>query len=112
GLSENIRVRSILGRFLEHSRLLHVAGGGNEEYWMGSADAMHRNLDRRVEAMLRVLDPTVCGELADVLDLAWSDDVSAWELQPDGEWVRHKRVHDYQEELIHRQRHLVETPAP
>ena len=57
GLSENIRVRSVLGRFLEHSRILRFRGGGEEEFWIGSADLMHRNLDRRVETMVRVSDP-------------------------------------------------------
>ncbi len=57
GLSENVRVRSILGRFLEHARIMRFRGGGDDEYWIGSADLMHRNLDRRVETLVRVVDP-------------------------------------------------------
>ena len=63
-------MRSILGRFLEHSRILRFAGGGEEEIWIGSADAMHRNLDRRVEAMVRVHDDEARARLHRLLDLA------------------------------------------
>ncbi|HSI93989.1 MAG TPA: RNA degradosome polyphosphate kinase [Jiangellaceae bacterium] len=87
GMSENIRVRSILGRFLEHSRILALHGGGNPEFWIGSADLMHRNLDRRVEAMVRLDRPEHRAELSDLFDLAFDDGVSSWHLQPDGEWV-------------------------
>src|SRR5688500_10008046 len=86
GLSETIRVRSIVGRFLEHSRIFRFHGAN--EFWFGSADMMHRNLDRRVETLVRV-NPAVHGLLARVLDLAVSDDVAAWELGPKGEWTRH-----------------------
>jgi len=86
GLSENIRVRSVLGRFLEHSRLLQFRSTGAS--WMGSADMMHRNLDRRVEVLVRVLDTRAQAQLAAVFDLAMSDRVRAWELQPDGCWSR------------------------
>ncbi len=94
GLSENIRVRSILGRFLEHSRIFRFgvapeAGdqpGADHEVWMGSADLMHRNLDRRVEALVRVTDPTARAELVRVLDLSMSDRSSAFELRGDGAW--------------------------
>ncbi len=92
GLSENIRVRSILGRFLEHSRVFHFGSGSTEEgageYWIGSADLMHRNLDRRVEALVRVTDPQTCGELAHTLRLAMADEVTAFELTGDGSWQR------------------------
>jgi polyphosphate kinase len=104
GLSENIVTRSILGRFLEHSRVFYVANDGDPEYWIGSSDLMHRNLDRRVEVLCRVSDPTATAHLRMCLDLAFSPDTSAWELQPDGQWVRSvgdKRV-DYQDVLMKR----------
>lgn len=88
GLSDNIEVRSILGRFLEHSRILRFAAGGEPEYWIGSADVMHRNLDRRVEALVRVDDPEACAQLAAVLDRATSAETSSWQLQKDGTYVR------------------------
>ncbi len=87
GLSANIRVRSILGRFLEHSRIFAFEGGGKPEFWIGSADLMHRNLDRRVEAMVRLSRREHQAELADLFDLAFDDGVSSWRLQPDGTWV-------------------------
>src|SRR5205823_11970465 len=88
GLSENIRVRSILGRFLEHSRIISVRNGDEPEYWIGSSDLMHRNLDRRVEVLVRVTDPTARAHLAEMLDLAFDEQTAAWELQPDGTWRR------------------------
>jgi polyphosphate kinase len=88
GLSETIRVRSILGRFLEHSRVFRFVNGGDEQVWIGSADAMHRNLDRRVEAIVEIRDPDVRTSLQRLLKLATDPGVSAWELQPDGDWVR------------------------
>src|SRR5690606_39834309 len=66
GLSENIHVRSILGRFLEHSRILHFRGAN--EFWIGSADMMHRNIDRRVEGMVQVKDPQLCLLLGQIFD--------------------------------------------
>ena len=89
GLSENIRVRSILGRFLEHSRVFVFGNGGDPEVWIGSADMMHRNLDRRIEALLRVTDPGHRGELAGLLELGTADDTSSWHLGADGAWTRH-----------------------
>jgi polyphosphate kinase len=86
GLSDNIRVRSILGRFLEHSRILYFAGDGAPEYWIGSADLMHRNLDRRIETLVAVTDAVAREQLRSVLDLAMSDDIAAWDLRPDGRW--------------------------
>ncbi|MFW6204310.1 MAG: RNA degradosome polyphosphate kinase [Actinomycetota bacterium] len=108
GLSENIRVRSILGRFLEHSRILAFENGGSPEVWIGSADLMHRNLDRRVETAVRLNRPEHRSELWALFDLAFDDGVAAWRLGPDGEWTR---VHttadgeplaDFQETLIER----------
>ncbi|HEX6326661.1 MAG TPA: RNA degradosome polyphosphate kinase [Jiangellaceae bacterium] len=87
GLSENIRVRSVLGRFLEHSRIVAFDGGGTPEFWIGSADLMHRNLDRRVEAMVSLTRPEHHTELGELFDLAFDDGVSSWRLEPDGNWV-------------------------
>ena len=84
GLSENIRVRSILGRFLEHSRVFHF--GAADEYWIGSADMMHRNLDRRVEVLLRVADPALAGKLGDVLDSCLDPATRCWTLHANGSW--------------------------
>jgi polyphosphate kinase len=89
GLSDNIRVRSILGRFLEHSRVFRFANDDEPEVWIGSADLMHRNLDRRVEALVRVTDQTAAAELDGVLDLVMSPQTHAFELRPDGTWVQH-----------------------
>jgi polyphosphate kinase len=94
GLSENIRVRSIVGRFLEHSRIFHFANGdgpGRPVYLIGSADLMPRNLDRRVEALVPVDDPALQARLQQVLDVNLADDELAWVLQPDGAW--HKVPH-------------------
>jgi polyphosphate kinase len=107
GLSENITVRSILGRFLEHSRIVCVENDGEPEYWIGSADLMHRNLDRRVETMVRVCDGPAREHLRDMLDLAFAPDVAAWELRPDGQWQRNpgqpgRPLWDYQEVLMRR----------
>jgi polyphosphate kinase len=107
GLSENIRVRSILGRFLEHSRIFYVENDGEPEYLIGSADLMHRNLDRRVEVMVEVTDPAAREHLRDSLELAYSDDIVAWELQPDGVWKRNpgqpgRPLRDYQDVLMRR----------
>jgi polyphosphate kinase len=88
GLSENIRVRSILGRFLEHSRIFAFAGGGRAEVWIGSADMMHRNLDRRVETLVRLASPDHVVELAQLMATAFSDEVAAWHLGSDGKWTR------------------------
>ena len=89
GLSENIRVRSILGRFLEHSRVFAFGNGGEPEVWIGSADMMHRNLDRRIEALVRVADPAPPRRADRLLETGMSDDTSSWHLGPDGEWTRH-----------------------
>lgn len=89
GMSENIRVRSILGRYLEHSRIFMFENDGDPQVFIGSADMMHRNLDRRVEALERVVAPAHLKELADFFDLAMSDGTSSWWLGPEGEWTRH-----------------------
>ncbi|CAB5020382.1 unannotated protein [freshwater metagenome] len=86
GLSENITVRSVLGRFLEHSRIFHFAHGGNDELWIGSADLMHRNLDRRVEAMVNINQPDHKRMLIRALDHYLSDTSPAWIMREDGGW--------------------------
>ena len=101
GLSENIRVRSILGRFLEHSRIYAFAisagpqiGEGpiaGPEVWIGSADLMHRNLDRRVEALVRITAPEQIDELIKYIDLQMADTTSSWHMEPDGTYVRHSK---------------------
>jgi polyphosphate kinase len=88
GLSDNIRVRSILGRFLEHSRVFRFGNNGESEFWIGSADPMHRNLDGRVEAMIQVMDDTARKELDRLLAEAMSDEREAFDLNPDGSWIR------------------------
>ena len=116
GLSDNIRVRSILGRFLEHSRIYAFANSdgpqigegpvSGPEVWIGSADLMHRNLNRRVEALVRITAPEQVQELIDYVDLQMADTTSSWHMQPDGTYVRHskdaegKPLLDCQEYLI------------
>jgi polyphosphate kinase len=102
GLSENIRVRSILGRFLEHSRAFHFAAG--DEYWIGSADMMHRNLDRRVEVLVRVADPKLTSQIDEVFKSCLDDATRCWVLDTTGEWNAHpadgSRVRDHQVALM------------
>ncbi len=86
GLSERIRVRSIVGQFLEHSRIFMFGNGGRPEYYLGSSDLMPRNLDRRVEAVVPVSDSRLRHRLLQILDISLADDVLAWELGPDGAW--------------------------
>jgi len=106
GLSETIKVRSVLGRYLEHSRVFIFAGGGDPEVFIGSADMMHRNLDRRVEALVRIAQPDHIKELQDLFVLAMSEESSSWHLETDGSWTRHqfsstgKKLTDIQDELM------------
>lgn len=110
GLSETIRVRSILGRFLEHGRIFAFANGGEPEVFIGSADLMHRNLDRRVEALVRLGDPGHVEELLELLDLSMDDATATWHLGPDDTWTRYghgpdgEPLRDLQELLITRRR--------
>lgn len=92
GLSENIHVTSILGRYLEHSRIYAFANDGDPEIFIGSADLMHRNLDRRVEALVKITQPDLVERLHWLIDLETSGRISAWHLLPDGTWQR--RTHD------------------
>jgi polyphosphate kinase len=112
GLSENIRVRSVLGRFLEHSRI-YVFGTGDDEdseVWIGSADMMHRNLDRRVELLVRVADLGHQRGVRRFLDIGMDDGTSSWWLNADGYWTRHSRddagnpLRDVQETLVRERR--------
>ena len=90
GISENIRARSILGRFLEHSRIFHFANGGAQELYIGSADLMHRNLDRRVESLVQITQSDHKRFLVGALDSYMSDEFVRWELHPDGKWLEIK----------------------
>ena len=119
GLSDNIRVRSVLGRFLEHSRIYAFGTGepdpdpqpgedpeAGNEVWLGSADIMHRNLDRRVESLVRVSDPAHSARLRELIALGVDDGTSSWWLSGDGTWTRHARdesgapLRDVHESLI------------
>ncbi|MGW4425445.1 RNA degradosome polyphosphate kinase [Streptosporangium sp. NPDC004631] len=99
GLSENIRVRSVLGRFLEHSRVYEFGHGRRPEVWIGSADLMRRNLDRRVESLVKVTSQQQRVYLSDLLDRAVSEETSTWWLNADGSWTRHPGE-DLQSHLI------------
>jgi polyphosphate kinase len=88
GVSENIRVVSVVGQFLEHSRIYSFHRGDEHSYWIGSADLMPRNLDNRVELLVPVDSDTLKGELEDTLERCFADDSFAWELQEDGSWKR------------------------
>lgn len=88
GLSETIRVRSILGRYLEHSRVFSFLGGGDPKVYLGSADMMHRNLDRRVEVLVRLSEPDHVNSITEMFELAMSEQVSAWVLEQNGTWRR------------------------
>src|SRR5690606_4983144 len=83
GLSENVRVISIVGRFLEHARIFYFRNGGAEEYYIGSSDLMSRNLDSRIEVLAPIEDPRLRAELRTILDVQLGDPRSAWEMRPD-----------------------------
>ncbi len=90
GLSETIRVVSLIGRLLEHSRIFYFRNGGEEEIYIGSADWMTRNLDRRVEVVAPVQDPELIKELQEILGIMLADNRQAWDLQPDGTYVQRR----------------------
>ena len=106
GLSETIRVRSVLGRFLEHSRICVFANAGNPVCYIGSADLMHRNLDRRVEALVRITAPDHVEELRGLIEASISPETASWHLGSDGDWTRQAnagdstRLADLQESII------------
>lgn len=105
GLSENIRVRSILGRFLEHSRLFWFANGGDPQVGLGSSDLMHRNLDRRIEVLVSITNTRHMEQISDLFDLAFADDTASWVLQ-DATWSQRTTdasgvpLRDLQDQLI------------
>jgi polyphosphate kinase len=88
GLSESVRVISIVGRFLEHGRIFYFQNGGHPEYYIGSADCMKRNLESRVEVMVPIEDPRLQEELRSVLDLQLADRDDAWEMDANGTYVK------------------------
>ncbi|MFA7323414.1 MAG: RNA degradosome polyphosphate kinase [Candidatus Nanopelagicales bacterium] len=108
GMSESVRVISILGRFLEHSRAFCFENAGQREVWIGSADMMHRNLDRRVETLVRLVDPSEIAWVNQLFDMAMSPDFASWRLDAEGVWTRRlladdgSVLADYQEVLIAR----------
>ena len=90
GLSSTIQVFSIVSRFLEHSRIYRFENGGHPEFYLGSADWMRRNFDGRMETVAPVTDPAIRAELERILDVYESDNTSAWDMQPDGHYVRRR----------------------
>ncbi len=93
-ISENIRVISIVGRFLEHSRMYYFYNNGQEEIYIGSADWMPRNLDRRVEVITPILDPDIAKDLQEILGIMLADNRQAWELQQDGSYIQRRPAED------------------
>ena len=107
-------MRSILGRFLEHSRVYWFGNGGAPEVWIGSADMMHRNLDRRVETLVRVDDEAIRHRLREILELGLADRSGSWTLDADGRWHRVAapgttgRMPSVQDELQRPQRRIID----
>ncbi len=97
-VSENIRVLSIVGRFLEHSRIYYFNNRGKEEIYIGSADWMPRNLDRRVEAITPIDDPDIAKDLQEILGIMLADNRQAWDLQPDGHYIQRRPADDCPEQ--------------
>ena len=106
GLSDTVRIISVMGRFLEHSRVFDFVNGGNPSVWIGSADLMHRNLDRRVEALVSISDPEQIAEIENLLSLGFALGTATWDLEADGSWTRRlfneagERLTDIQDLLI------------
>ncbi len=90
GLSDSVRVVSVLGRFLEHARIVHFGNGGKDEYYIGSADCMARNLQSRVEVLTPIDEPALQAELQTILDVQLADRRCAWEMKSDGSYVQHR----------------------
>ena len=110
GLSDTVTVRSILGRFLEHSRIFWFENGGEPNAWIGSADMMHRNLDRRVEVLVRLPTEDSVRQIGRLLDLAFAPTTTAWELDSTGGWRRNDGAVHLQEALIEAQRRRRTAP--
>lgn len=106
-ISENIEIRSILGRFLEHSRIFYFKNGGEEELYLSSADWMTRNMHNRIEIMFPVYDEIIQNHLKDILDYYWKDNTAAWKLNPDGSYT--KMSHKEGETPFNAQTFFVET---
>src|SRR6185436_13044218 len=102
GVSEHIRVISMIGRFLEHSRAFYFLNGGQEEVYIGSADWMPRNLDRRIECVLPIQNPAHRQTIRTLLELMWSDNRQAWDLQPDGTYLQRSPSSPETERATHR----------
>ena len=106
GLSETIRVNSVLGRYLEHSRIFYFENGGDADVFIGSADMMHRNLDRRVETLVRIVQPDQIQQLKRIIDIGMSSEVDSWSLNSEGEWKRKSftdsgtKYLDYQDQMM------------
>jgi polyphosphate kinase len=107
-LSKNVSVRSFLGRFLEHSRVYHFHNAGKDEYWLGSADLMNRNLDRRIETLVRLDQQEHKKTLSHLLDLYGSEQVKRWEMDHTGAWIRIAQAENG-EPLIDIQNRMIEV---
>lgn len=101
GVSDNIRVISVAGRFMEHSRIYHFKNGGDDEYYIGSADLMKRNLEARIELLIPVESPDLRQELSRLLDLHLADQRQTWDMQPDGSYIQRRPDKDPNGEGIH-----------
>lgn len=97
GLSDNVRVVSVVGRFLEHTRIYHFGGGGAPEYFIGSADCMKRNLESRVETLAPVEDPRLQEQLQQIIDIQLADQRSAWEMRSDGSYRQRVPLNESEE---------------
>jgi polyphosphate kinase len=111
GLSDNIRVISVIGRFLEHSRIFCFYNNGDPEYYMGSGDWMSRNLSGRVEAAVPVEDPTLRKRVAEILEILLADNRQAWDLAPDGTWTQRQAAPGQQEIATHQRLMDIATQA-